>query len=60
MIGVYLYNRAWRFGAASVEVPPAATADAFEYRTDRSRSVRGASAPALADPLDRRRPPALL
>lgn len=33
VIGVYLYNRAWRFGAASVEVPPAATADAFEYRT---------------------------
>ncbi|OIH93926.1 hypothetical protein BIU90_08830 [Curtobacterium sp. MCBA15_001] len=32
VIGVYLYNRAWRFGAAEVEVPAADTHDAFEYR----------------------------
>ncbi|MCJ1714957.1 hypothetical protein [Curtobacterium sp. VKM Ac-2922] len=32
VIGVYLYNRAWRFGSASVDVPAAADGDAFEYR----------------------------
>lgn len=32
VIGVYLYNRVWRFGAAEVEVPAADTHGAFEYR----------------------------
>lgn len=32
VIGVYLYNRAWRFGAASVVVAATTTDDAFEYR----------------------------
>lgn len=32
VIGVYLYNRVWRFSAASVVVPAATDGDAFEYR----------------------------
>ncbi|ROS73938.1 hypothetical protein EDF24_2945 [Curtobacterium sp. PhB130] len=32
VIGVYLYNRLWRFGAATVVVPADGAADAFEYR----------------------------
>ena len=32
VIGVYLYNRVWRFGSASVVVSADGDADAFEYR----------------------------
>jgi hypothetical protein len=33
IVGVYLFNRVWRFGSATAVVPHDAAHDAFEYRS---------------------------